>query len=64
MGNFSETVKKADIFAQEHEIMFENGKRKLQTHCGVVLGLFMVVILVGYSVMKAQTMVDYGDNVI
>ena len=44
------------------EILFENGKPKLQSHCGVLLGLFMVVILIAYGTMKLNIMLDYLDN--
>ena len=58
----SDYIKKADIFHQDIEILFENGKPKLQTHCGVVLGLAMIAILVAYGYMKAVIMFDYLDN--
>jgi len=48
----SETIKKADIFSQEIEILFDNGKSKLQSHCGVVLGLLMVTVLGAYGFYK------------
>ena len=58
----SENVKKLDIFHQDIEILFENGKPKLQTHCGVVLGLFMIAILLAYGYMKAEIMIKFLDN--
>lgn len=58
----SDNVKKLDIFHQDIEILFENGKPKLQTHCGVVLGLAMMTILIAYGYMKAVIMIDYLDN--
>ena len=58
----SESIKKMDIFDQDIEILFENGKPKLQTHCGVVLALTMIFILIAYGYMKAVIMVDYQDN--
>lgn len=57
-------MKKADIFYQDIEILFENGKPKLQTHCGVLMGLTMIVILVLYAIMKADIMLNYLDNTI
>ena len=63
-SNWSETIKKADLFSREIEILFENGKSKLQTHCGVVFGAVMVCILVLYGVWKGQIMVEYLDNTI
>ena len=61
---FSENVKKMDFFHQDIEILFENGKNKLQTHCGVVLGLFMIFILIAYGYMNAVIMIEYMDNTI
>ena len=58
----SDNIKKADIFYQDIEILFENGKPKLQTHCGVLLGLFMLAVLVSYGYMKLLIMIDYQDN--
>lgn len=42
--------------------MFENNKPKLQTHCGVVLSIAMVVIVILYASMKAIIMVRFLDN--
>lgn len=42
--------------------MFESGKPKLQTHCGVVLSVAMVVIILLYSYMKAIVMFNHLDN--
>lgn len=64
MSQCGETIKKADIFYQDLEILFENGKSKLQSHCGVVLGAIMVTILVAYGVLKAQVMIEYRENTI
>ena len=44
--------------------MLENGKRKLQTHCGVVLGAIMVLLLFLYGYMNYLTMTDYKANII
>ena len=55
----SDNIKMADIFRQDIEILFENGKPKLQTHCGVVLGLAMISILIAYGYMKAVTMFEF-----
>lgn len=63
-SKFSTNIKKADIFHQDIEILFENGKPKLQTHCGVVLGIVMIVILVLYGYMKSLIMFNYEDNTI
>jgi len=60
----SETIKKGDIFSQEIEILFENGKSKLQSHCGVVLGFIMVFVLAAYGFYKGGIMLDYLDNTI
>ena len=58
-SKFGVFIKKADIFYQDIEILFENGKPKLQTHCGVVLGLIMIMTLFLYGYMKAKTMLDF-----
>jgi len=57
-------IKKADIFSQEIEILFDSGKRKLQTHCGVVLGAIMILIIIAYGYFKAGVMLNYEDNTI
>lgn len=57
MNNFSETIKKADIFPQRLEILFENGKSDLKTHLGVVFGGIMAVILLLYGIMKVDIMI-------
>ena len=57
-------MKKADIFSQEIEILFENGKSKLQTHCGVVFGAIMVLLIIAQGVFKAGIMLNYEDNTI
>ena len=57
-------IKKADIFEQELEILFENGRHKLQSHCGVVFGFVMIFILIAYGVMKANVMFNYMENTI
>ena len=62
LTRISNFILKFDIFAQEHEIMLQNGKRKLQSHCGVVLGLIMVMILVFYASWKFQVMINYENN--
>lgn len=63
-SKWGEYIKKADIFEQELEILFENGRRKLQTHCGVVFGAVMVLTLLLYAGMKANVMFNYLDNTI
>ena len=57
MNKFSETIKKADIFPQKLEILFENGKPELKTHVGVSFGAIMTIILLLYSYMKIDIMV-------
>ena len=52
---------KLDMFDQEIEILFENNRRTLQTHCGVVMGFVMVFILIAYGGYKTQVMVNYAD---
>ena len=64
MYNFSETIKKVDIFPQRLNILFENGKSDLKTHLGVVFGAIMVVILILYGYMKVEIMIQYKDNTI
>ena len=59
VGCFEEYTLKGDVFYQDIEILFENGKPKLQTHCGVVMGFFMLSILISYGYMKTQIMLDY-----
>ena len=63
-SKWSTNIKKLDIFFQDIEILFENGKPKLQTHCGVVMGLVMILIIVLYAYMKAGIMLNYEDNTI
>ena len=63
-SKWSTNIKKADIFFQDIEILFENGKPKLQTHCGVVMGVIMVLIIVLYGYLKLDTMLNYLDNTI
>jgi len=58
------TMKKADMFEQELEILFENGRRKLQTNCGLVFSFVLFGILLIYAGMKANIMVNYLDNTI
>ena len=62
VGWFSEKIKKADIFYQDIEILFDNDKPKLQTHCGVVMGIIMISIILSYTYMKASIMLAYQDN--
>ena len=62
MGGWSDTIKKADIFHQDQEVLLESGKRKLQSHFGVVLGFFMIVILVLYAYLKFDVMLSYKGN--
>ena len=58
-STWSEKIKKADIFEQELEILFENGRHKLQSHCGVLFGFIMLFILVAYFIMKLGIMLNY-----
>ena len=58
-STWSEKIKKADIFEQELEILFENGRHKLQSHCGVLFGFIMLFILVAYFIMKVGIMLNY-----
>lgn len=44
--------------------MLENGKRKLQTHCGVVLTAFVVCLLILYGYIQYLTMSGYKANII
>ena len=44
--------------------MFEDGKPKLRSHCGVVFGLIMVIIIFLYAYMRGEIMLNYGDNTI
>ena len=59
---FSESVKSLDVFYQDIEILFDNGKPKLQTQCGVVLGLFMMMLLFSQVWTKAEIMLNYKQN--
>ena len=63
-SKWSTNIKKADIFFQDIEILFENGKPKLQTHCGVLMGFIMILIIVLYAYMKADIMLNFLDNTI
>ena len=63
-SKWSSNIKKADIFFQDIEILFENGKPKLQTHCGVLMGAIMILIIIMYAWMKADIMFNYLDNTI
>ena len=58
----SEKIKAGDIFSQDLEILFDNGNPKLQTHCGVLMGLIMASILISYGYMKAVIMNEYLEN--
>ena len=49
-SRLSENVKKLDIFSQEMEILFEDNKAKLQTHCGVVVSFVMFALLLVFGV--------------
>ena len=64
VGWFSANILKLDIFYQDIEILFDNGKPKLQTHCGVVMGLIMISIIIPFAYMKTMIMIDYQDNTI
>ena len=57
VGWLNEKILKLDIFYQDIEILFDNGKPKLQTHCGVILGFLILTILFAYGYMKANIMV-------
>lgn len=64
MSSLSETIKKADIFGQSNEVLYENGKDKLKTSCGLLFTLIMVFIIAGYAGLKANVMLDYLNNTI
>ena len=55
----SNKLKSLDIFSQEIEILFENDQRTLKTHCGVLAGLIMVMILVTFGGYKTNLMINY-----
>ena len=63
-GLFSRTIRKADPFSQDLQILFEDGHHRLKTHCGVVLGMLMMSLLVLYALYKGTIMLDYMDNTI
>ena len=63
-SKFSTVVKKADIFAQNVEILLQNGRSKLQTHCGLIFGICLVVIMILYGSMKLIVMAEFLDNTI
>ena len=63
-SKFSTAVKKADIFAQNIEILLQNGRSKLQTHCGLIFGITMVTIMILYGIMKIIVMAEFKDNTI
>mmetsp|Transcript_6905 Transcript_6905/g.8258 ORF Transcript_6905/g.8258 Transcript_6905/m.8258 type:complete len:112 (+) Transcript_6905:128-463(+) len=42
--------------------MLQNGKRKLQSHCGVVFGLVMTMVLLFYASWKFNIMINYENN--
>lgn len=58
-SQFSETVLKLDPFAQNIQILFENEKPKLQTHCGAVFGIVMVVIILAFAALKTDELLEY-----
>ena len=58
-SRWSSNLKKLDMFSQEIEILFENNRRTLQTHCGVVFGFFMVFLLMAYGAFKTSVMISY-----
>ena len=60
-GWFSKNFLKGDFLYQDIEILFENGKPKLQTHCGVILSMIMIGIMISYGYMKAIVMLDKRD---
>ena len=58
-GFCSKSILKLDPFSQEVEILFENNRRKLQTHCGVVFCFIMVSILISFAGFKSVQMFEY-----
>ena len=56
----SDQLLKLDPFSQEIEILFENNRRTLQTHCGVVFGFLLAIILISYGSFKSKLMVEYA----
>ena len=58
-SRWSSNLKKLDMFSQEIEILFENNRRTLQTHCGVVFGFFMVFLLMVYGAFKTTILISY-----
>ena len=58
------TVKRADIFGQDLNLVFENGRSKMQSLFGVFLGFIMIVLLLLYAAFKFQIMLEYGANII
>ena len=63
-SKFSTVVKKADLFAQNIEILLQNGRSKLQTHCGLIFGITMIVIMLLFGSMKLIVMAEFKDNTI
>ena len=61
-GLCSRTIRKADPFSQDLQILFEDGHHRLKTHCGVVLGIIMMTLLALYAWYKGTIMLDYMDN--
>ena len=63
-GKWSSAIKKFDIFAQEIEILFEDNRRTLQTHCGVVFFAIMISILFTFGAFKCRILLEYEDIVV
>ena len=57
----SEAIKRADLFPQEMEMLFQDGRPYLQTHFGALLAVILVTILMAYGSFKAEIMIDYED---
>ena len=62
--DWSSKIKRLDLFSQEIEILFQNNKRKLQTHCGVVFSMLLVLILLTYGSYKAKMMMQFENVMI
>ena len=58
-NRFSENVKRLDLFSQDIEILFENNKSKLQSHCGVLMTFLMGAILASFAYYKVNVMLEY-----
>ena len=45
-------------------MLYENGKDKLKTTCGLIFTVIMVCIITGYAGLKANVMIEYLNNTI